>query len=150
MHNDIHAQVASIRYSAKTEAPKGLPTVQLGDLLVGNWGSPHPFTFEGGIVLEACSATRSQECSLVREDEEQPSSCGRYTVVKPVFLLTERNIHSLLESASAVDVLIVPFPVLEALRQNPARVAPVVHERAATCILVDRISKVCSATKFGR
>lgn len=147
---DTHDVTMAVRYTAKTEVQEGLPTAKVGNLVVGNWSSPHSFTFEDGTVLEACSPERSKECSVPREDVETPSECGRYVVVKPVFRLSDENVNDLLVSAASVDVLVVPFPVLEAIRAAGERVAGLVHDRAATCILVDRQTKVCSVTKFGR
>jgi hypothetical protein len=90
-------------------------------LRVANFSSPHPFNFEDGNILEACAPDRVKAGALNREEEVRPWGMrGRDDVfaVVPKFSLSEQ-VWSLLvelENDNDVDIVLIPFPVLEALR----------------------------------
>jgi len=132
------------------------PVVGLSNgLRVMNFSSPHPFTFEDGTVLPACDEARSRALSMDREDEESAwagplfNVTGSITAVKPVFRLNAETLAALeaAEESWDVDVVLVPFPLLQAVRAEG-------HEakftKIATVIMADRISKAAAIDKFGR
>ena len=90
-------------------------------LKVANFSSPHPFKFEDGSVLEACAPDRVAAGALNREDEERPWDLwdrNDIIAVVPKFSLSEQvwNLLVELEQEKGIDIVLVPFPVLEALR----------------------------------
>ena len=119
---------------------------------VVNFSSPHPFNFEDGSVLEACSKERVVLGTLDREDEESPFGIGRMvvvTAVRPVFKVTELIMDELerLNSDPEIDVILTPVPVVDALRQQGdlSRLYKV-----ATVCVKDRISKEIFIDRFCR
>jgi len=122
------------------------PVVTLSNgLRVANFSSPHPFNFEDGSVLEACQPDRVAAGALEREEETRPwgmwdrddivavvpyrsrpgaAACrpmwdrDDIVAVVPKFSLSEQvwNLLVDLEKDNGVDIVLIPFPVLEALR----------------------------------
>ncbi len=103
-----------------TISPATVITLTNG-LRVANFSSPHPFNFEDGSILEACQADRVKAGALNREDEERPWGMwdrNDIIAVVPKFTLSEQVWGLLveLEQDKGIDIVLVPFPVLEALR----------------------------------
>ena len=98
------------------------PVVTLtNNLRVANFSSPHPFNFEDGSILESCSPDRVKAGALNREDEERPWGMwdrDDIVAVVPKFTLSDTvwGLIVELEQQKDVDIVLVPFPVLEALR----------------------------------
>lgn len=118
---------------------------------VANFSSPHPFTFVDGTVLPAVPPEVCEQLSLERQEEatQWPGLPG-VMAVRPVFGLTDavRDRLDELHSFDDVDVVIVPFPVLDALRQ--LGLAELCYPKAATCLLADRVTKICHIDRFCR
>ncbi len=85
-------------------------------LRVGNFSSPHTFTFNTGEVLAACSSERANALMLETEEVEVPSECGRWTDIQLKFKMSPAVLQAILEvDLAAMDILIVPLPVRRAL-----------------------------------
>ena len=132
------------------------PAVTLSNgVRVANFSSPHPFNFVDGSVLPACDNERSRTLSMDRADEESPwagplfNVSAPITAVKPVFVLNEATLAELraAEETWDVDIVLVPFPLLQALQSTGT---DVFFSKVATVIMADRITKAAAIDKFGR
>jgi hypothetical protein len=147
-----------------TTTIEAAPVVHLSNgLRVVNFSSPHPFNFVDGSVLSACSKERSTALELGRKDSEvawhNPLQAvkGEILAVTPGFLLTDKVEDELttLEGWWDIDIILVPFPVIQLLREHaiarqefPSLMAR--YSKAATVIMADRITKAAAIDKFGR
>ena len=127
---------------------------------VANFSSPHEFNFEDLSVLPACANSRSTALNLARNDREVPwdgprspswpaFERGVILAVTPGFATTPEIVTELeeLEGHWDVDIVLVPFPVLQSLRDEKILEK---FKKVATVITADRITKAASTTKFGR
>lgn len=127
------------------------PVVTLSNgLKVANFSSPHPFNFVDGAVCPACEGDRVKAGSLDRVDQESPfPGLPGVTAVVPKFALNDALREELrrLQADSAVDVVLVPFPVLEAIREDG-----IYNEitKAATICVADRTTKAIFTDRFCR
>lgn len=135
------------------------PVVLLSNgLRVANFSSPHPFNFEDGSVLEACQPDRVAAGALEREEETRPwgfwdrddivAVVPKFSLSVPVWeLLLE------LEKDNAVDIVLVPYPVLEALRnahrENGKSLLEEVSKVGTICVK-DRQTKAIYINRFCR
>lgn len=117
---------------------------------VCNFSSPHSFTFTDGSELPAVPTSVCEQLSLERQEEavQWPGLPG-VMAVRPVFGLTDAVMQRLseLNDSEHVDVVIVPFPVLDAMRQLGVLDK---FPKAATCLLADRVEKICHIDRFCR
>jgi hypothetical protein len=147
-----------------TTTIEAAPVVHLSNgLRVVNFSSPHPFNFVDGSELAACSKDRSKALELGRKgDIERPwqnalhAVKGEVLAVTPVFSITpavEAELDALQECWD-VDIILVPFPVLQLLReQSIGQDWPHAMDRfskVGTVIMADRITKAAAIDKFGR
>jgi hypothetical protein len=91
-------------------------------LRVANFSSPHEFRFTDGSVLPACEPARANLGKL--NDVEVTEDRGRWVDIDLDFQMSDACLAMLLEAeklwrAGEVDVVIVPFPVLNALKASP-------------------------------
>lgn len=124
--------------------PIELPTVTLSNgLVIGNFNSPHPFTFEDGSVLPACSNEVAKATELNSEDTIEFN--GVFYDVTKKFVMSAACKERLMNvmAFSMCDVIIVPLPVLMALKENKF---PIWLFR--TGFVVDRINKKLSINHF--
>jgi hypothetical protein len=139
------------------------PVINLSNgLRVANFSSPHPFNFVDGSVLPACDEERSKVLSMDRKDVETEWAGplhgvkGGIVAVKPVFVLTYVVMRTLvdLQESWDVDLIMVPFPLLQALRDNghldAAKDGWPAFTKVGTVIMADRITKAAAIDKFGR
>jgi hypothetical protein len=135
------------------------PVVKLSNrLVVANFSSPHPFNFEDGSVLEACSPDRVAAGALNREEEERSwgfKDRDDIIAVVPKFTLNERIWEMLveLELDETIDIVLVPFPVLEALRNARGENGKPLLEavtKAGTICVKDRQTKEIYINRFCR
>lgn len=128
-----------------------VPTVTLSNgLRVANFSSPHAFSFVDGYTLEACESDRVKALSLEKEEQEWPfPGLSGVTAVTPRFKLSHSVLAELrrLQDDDNVDVVIVPFPMLQALKDEGllkwAR-------KAATISVADRQTKAIHIDRFCR
>ena len=123
-----------------------MPTVTLSNgLVIGNFSSPHPFNFTTGEILAACSPERALMGAL--EAVEIEATNGRWTDIQLSFKLTPAVREALdIAQQSAVDVVLVPLPVLQAVRAEPSGAARWSKVRCIRC--ADRITKAIYPDRF--
>jgi|TARA_Y100000034_G_scaffold50823_1_gene62559 hypothetical protein len=125
------------------------PMIKLDNgLNVVNYSSPHPYTFDTGEVLPMCTKEVSST-TMLKEDHEVIDSPIRGIAVKDVFInfsLQPFMTHELVKLSlmSAVDIILVPYPVLNALKKGISGSWPKIR----TCRTTDRFTKVISSTQF--
>ena len=121
-----------------------IKTVLKNGVKVANFSSPHPFLFEDGTTLEACSPERAKELMLQAVETESPNE-GGWTDINLEFRMTEAVALALdeVESDQEVQVLLVPLPVMTAIRSSGRKVG-----KARVIRVVDRVSKAISCNKF--
>jgi hypothetical protein len=124
-------------------------TLSGSNLTVVNFCSPHQFDFDNGDALPPCSTERVKALSLGSADKisEKVLPSGKMiSLVSKVFILTDAILSELkaLEDDVQVDVVLVPFPLLQALQQGGHGLF---YSKPAT-VSVDRLSKMASSTHF--
>lgn len=120
-------------------------TVKESGLRVANFSSMHPFTFADGTVLPAVEESVSKSLDLEQIEIAQPRKLPGVNDVKMVFVLTpavELRLTAL-DNDPDVDVVLVPFPVLQALAE-----AGVPFGKARVIRTVDRKSRAICTDKF--
>lgn len=135
------------------------PVVTLTNgLRVANFSSPHSFNFEDGSILEACTPDRVAAGALERTEEERPWGFfdrDDIVAVVPKFSLSEQvwNLIVELEQDDKVDIVLIPFPVLEALRnarrENGKSLLEEVSKVGTICVK-DRQTKTIYINRFCR
>lgn len=122
------------------------PVVQLSNgLRVANFSSPHPFTFVTGETLGPCAPERAKALMLEAVEVETPGIKPGIVDIALTFRLTPEVETALdaLESDESVDIIIVPLPVMTALKAVGRDLGK------ARCIRsADRITKAIYADKF--
>lgn len=127
------------------------PVITLSNgLRVANFSSPHPFNFVDGTVCPSCEADRVRAGSLDREDVESPfPGLPGITAVIPKFKLNDvlREELRQLQLDKGIDVVLVPFPVIEAIREDG-----LYNEltKSATICVADRLTKAIFIDRFCR
>ena len=97
-----------------------MPTIKLSNgLTIANFSSPHTFTFTTGEVLEECSPERSSTLMLCAVEKETKNPKG-FSDIDLNFELSDVVKEALIEAHEndVVDVVLVPFPVLSAVRES--------------------------------
>ena len=114
-------------------------------LTVVNFSSPHSFVFSTGEVLPGCDAERSKALMLESVENGEDSPCGRYENISLIFVMTTEVKAELdrLNADPTVDVIIVPLPVMTALKNAGLAIGKV-----RVCRSADRISKAIFPDKF--
>jgi hypothetical protein len=116
----------------------------LNGLRVANMSSPHPFNFTTGEVLPACSADEAQRLKLDSVEIEEPGIKGTIDI-RLQFKLNEvvtTHLHEL-NAREDVDIILVPFPVLQAMKDS--------HWAIGKCRVIrvaDRVSKAICCDRF--
>lgn len=126
-----------------------IPVVTLSNgLRVANFSSPHEFHFVDGSVLSACSPEWAREMMLDAEEREalvETQSGVAYTDIGLCWKLSDvvRWEIDRLRVSDDFDVLIIPLPVMTALKE--ARL-PIGRMR---CIrMADRVTKKAHIDRF--
>lgn len=124
----------------------GFPVVTLSTgVRVANFSSPHPFNFDDGTVLPACSAERSAALSLSTEEVVESSACGRWKDIRLKFRMSEAVRWELrdMNANDSIDVILVPFPVMEAIKHCGMLV-----RKARVVRVADRATKAACHDRF--
>ena len=134
-----------------TTSISSAPVVTLKNgIRVANFSSPHTFNFNDGTVCPACESDRVKAGSLERKDVESPfPGLPGITAVIPEFKLNNelRNELRILQKDSGIDVVLVPYPVLEAIREDGLYDE---LSKAATICVADRLTKAIFTDRFCR
>ena len=108
---------------------KKFPIITLKNgIRIGNFSSPHTFTFKDGSVLPACSKERALDLMLNAaevEEQNRPSDKNySWTDIQLKYSLSDRVEEALKEALQfdgeeerQFDVLLVPFPVLTSIHE---------------------------------
>lgn len=110
---------------------------------IANMSSPHPFTFVTGEVLPACTNEEAQMLKLDSVEVEKPGIKGTIDIeLKWKLNETVQSHLSGLNAREDIDVILVPFPVMQAMKEagwaiGKCRVIRV-HDRVTKEIYSDR------------
>lgn len=116
---------------------------------VANFSSPHSFTFDDGSVLEHCAPEMANALKLdaVEIEHRWPIgfNSGLGVDVELSFKLTKEVAEALLELEHdpCVDIILVPLPVMTALKSADMPIG-----KARVCRVADRVTKVICSNKF--
>jgi len=136
-------------------------TIKLDNgIRIANFSSPHSFRFNTGEELPACSAVRAKSLMLKAEECEFTHPKG-WTDIALSFRMTVEVWHELqaLVAREDIDVLLVPFPVITAMRDHMASFAPDPFEaqrndqmraKVRTIRSADRVTKTIYSDRFCR
>ena len=132
-----------------------MPTVRLENgLVVANFSSPHPFTFDDGSVLPGCDPARVEAMSLRRVDREEPDGLRPIVNVVSGFDLTNA-VREAVEDiqqewpGGGIDVVLIPFPMRDPLLRWLGAEDLTQAEPFRLCLLKDRQTKVVYSDRFG-
>lgn len=111
-------------------------------LVVANFSSNHPFTFEDGTVLPACSDERCRALMLEATEVETPRNKWidislSYNMTNEVWNETCKMLNH------PIDIIIVPLPVLMAWKEGGNHTG-----KLRTGRVIDRVTKTLSISKF--
>lgn len=132
----------------KGDITMSVPVITLNSgIRIANFSSPHSFKFDTGEVLEACSPERANTLMLSQREHEDRSPCGRYTNISLTFEMSDvvRDELLRLEEDENIDIVLVPFPVMEALKASNLRTQ---ISKARVCRTADRVTKTVYHNKF--
>jgi len=134
------------------------PSVKLNSgVRVVNYSSPHPYIFHTGEKLHACSDKVAQDTKLVanhskRESKDlygDPRGWHDVSINYSLSLMQEEELKELAEF-DEIDIILVPYPVLNALKEeneHDARWDDVFY-KVRVCKLHDRVTKVIRSDEF--
>ena len=138
------------------------PVIELSNgLRVGNFSSPHPFTFTDGSVLPACdneTATHGMldatETPVIVYDKRSRNHVTKYQTIEIAFKLNS-DVNKMIQwwiklyEDELVDVVIVPLPVMTAIHRSMDGMGDWVITRPFRTIRVaNRITKEIYIDKF--
>lgn len=135
-----------------------MPIVTLGSgLRVANFSSPHSFIFVTGEVLAACSPERARALMLEVGEREVVNPKG-FTDIRLEFLMSDavgQELEKLLGCYTDFDVLLVPLPVLQAIRACDVAAGGMGSDKwhrmtrfARVCRVADRVAKTIYGDRF--
>lgn len=109
---------------------------------VMNFSSPHPFIFTDGSVLPPVDADTAR--ALMLDAVEIEHTNGRWVDVELVFKLND-TVREAVEAAQAsdVDIVLVPLPVLSAVKAAGMPIG-----KLRVCRVADRVAKTICADRF--
>lgn len=112
---------------------------------VANLSSPHSFKFITGEELPACSAEVANRLKLEQVEKEVPGIKGTIDI-ELTFQMSAavREELDVLSGREDIDIVIVPFPVMNALKEE----RPIGKFRV--CRVADRVTKAIFSDKFCR
>lgn len=129
------------------------PVVTLSSgVRVANFSSPHPFQFDDGSVLPGCSPERANALMLHAEEVESPTRLAGVLDIELLFMMSDavRDELGRLVIRDDSDVILVPLPVMHAVKESDPGFRLAALSKARTCRVVDRVAKTISSTRFCR
>lgn len=127
------------------------PRVRLvaSGLTVANFSSAHPFHFDTGEVLPACSEDRCRALALEELHNERRNHFRGWTEVEIDYRMSSEVEEELvaLEENKDIGLILVPLPVLLCVRRSVAFPHPR-RTKIRACRIEDRVKKLVSSTKF--
>ena len=119
-------------------------------LRVGNFSSPHPFVFDDGTELPGCSPERARALMLDQVEVETRTS-WEWTDIELRFEMSQSVLEALQEAQESkeVDVVIVPLPVMQAIKEMPGMTLDKLAGMPfRVCRVKDRVEKTIWSNKF--
>ena len=116
-------------------------------VVIANFSSPHTFKFVDGTVLPACSAERAQAMKLEAIEELSPNPYREDCVqdIRLDWCITDLIVKELekLNALRVVNVILVPFPVMTALKNADMDIG-----KARVIRVADRVTKLIHTDGF--
>jgi hypothetical protein len=118
-------------------------TTLTNGLKVMNFSSPHPFIFTDGSILPAVDAETARALMLDAVEVETANS-GGWTDIELVFKLNNA-VQVAVEQAQAsdADIVLVPLPVLSAVKAAGLPIG-----KLRVCRVADRVNKTICTDRF--
>jgi hypothetical protein len=117
---------------------------------VGNFSSPHPFTFEDGTVLPAVSSDEAKKLSVTFNEIEVFSDCTggdiELTFDLEDHVIDHMNMWINLHQEDKVDIIFCPLPMITAIRHHFGR-DYLLNNPFRAIRMTDRINKLVSISK---
>lgn len=125
------------------------PTIPITEIIkegvtIVNFCSPHQFNFITGEVLEACSQERSTRLQLEAVERKRKNPKG-WTDLNISYELTDdiRSELKELQDDENIDIIIVPMPLLSALKRETDDIG-----KCRTIRFTDRMRKEVHSNRF--
>ncbi len=126
------------------------PVITLNNgIRIANWSSPHPFTFVTGEVLPACEHERVKSMSL--DIDENIINNERWEDIEMSVSVPEEVYEDLqkLQYNDEIDIILVPFMVLDALKNSYSTLyGSLSTDKCRVIRVADRITKTIYSNKF--
>jgi len=136
-------------------------TVRLSNqLIVGNFSSPHSFTFEDGSVLDAVSDYDSERLkvtfieTVVRDEHKFRKLHNDVSTVQLKFTLSQEVDNEIMAwlkmwEHNDVDIVLCPLPMIQALQQgHESNFVSLLNSPFRAVRMKDRIKKLSSIDTF--
>lgn len=127
-----------------------LPEITLKNgLTVINFSSPHPFIFDDGSELPACSPERARQASLIPTETVVQDENGIQTI-ELGFKMTnsmKTELEILSQKCNDRTVVLLPLPVLTALKELWEK-ERVINSPFRAVRMADRVNKIVCSNKF--
>jgi hypothetical protein len=111
---------------------------------VGNFSSPHPFTFEDNTVLPAVSKEEAEQLSITFIEEDMGNGDIKLTFDLPDRIDKEMYFWYKLWKEGSIDVVFCPLPMISCLHSIGYDVK---NSPFRSIRITNRISKLASITK---
>ena len=132
-----------------------LKVVRLSNqLIVGNFSSPHDFTFEDGTILPAVSDYDSIRLKVnFNETVVDDNLAKKYKTIMLDFTLSdevirEMNVWHKMWQHNDVDIVLCPLPMIQALQQTDDDLKSLLDSPFRAVRMKDRIKKLSSIDTF--
>jgi len=132
-----------------------LKVVRLSNqLLVGNFSSPHAFTFDDGTVLDAVSDYDSMRLKVnFNETVVDDNLAKKYKTIMLDFTLSdevyrEMEVWQKMWKHNDVDIVLCPLPMIQALTQEGYTSGWLINSPFRAVRMKDRILKTVSCNTF--
>lgn len=110
---------------------------------IANFSSPHQFIFDDGTVLPQCYPSRSNGLMLNSIEVATPNQSWIDITLRFELSNAVSAAINELELREDIDIILVPFPVLEALKAAGQAIG-----KCRVCRVADRVTKVLHSDKF--
>ena len=130
-----------------------LKVVRLSNqLLVGNFSSPHPFTFDDGTVLPSVSDYDSERLKVNFNETviDEKSECKTVSLDFTLSQEVEWEMENWMKmwKHNDVDVVLCPLPMIQALQQTSDDLKSLLDGPFRAVRMKDRIKKTASINTF--
>lgn len=121
-----------------------MPKIQLSNgLLIGNFSSPHPFTFVTGEELPACTKERVRRSSLDITESESPGIRGTTDITIEPRITPDLRLMIAEAQLSDCDIILAPLLLVEAMKR-----AEIPLGKFRVIRVADRIEKTIYTDRF--